>query len=272
MRRRPRALLGRFVLAAAFAAVIAGGATPFAKPAITLASSTVGRTAETSLLSMINNARVSNGLRPLRLDSRLRDLAEYRAGVMNSTNTMSHTVAGCLSCELTSRGIQWYSEGECIAWDSYSYPTDAIKIIFQLWHDASHWPLLMSSKFNYVGLGIVHNSSNGKTWASLVLTESVDHTAPVARITGSSRTGSTVKWTWSGTEVRLQTHTSGFKNFDVEYRVGSGTWRIIKSGTTTTSLSLSGRASGHTYYLAIRARDNRGNVSAWTPAVGIWVP
>ena len=272
MARPTRALLGRLLLATTFAAVVAAGATPFASPAVTLASSTVGRTAETSLLSMINSARVSHGLVPLRLDSRLRDLAEYRAGVMNSKNTMSHTVAGCLSCELTSRGIQWYSEGECIAWDSYSYPTDAIKIIFQMWHDTSHWPLLMSSKFNYVGLGIVHNSSNNKTWASLVLTESVDHTAPVSKVTSNSRSGTTVKWTWSGTEVRLQTHTSGFKSFDVEYRVNGGTWRLIRSGTTATSLSLSSRPSGHTYYIRVRSRDNRGNLSAFTPEVGIWVP
>jgi uncharacterized protein YkwD len=272
MHRPRRALLGRLALAAAFAIAIVGGATPLSTPTPALASSSIGRTAEDSLLAMINNARVSNGLVPLRLDARLRDLAEYRAGVMDSKNTLSHTVAGCLSCELTARGIQWYSEGECIAWDSYSYPTDAIKIIFQLWHDASHWPLLMSSKFNYVGLGIVHNSSNNKTWASLVLTESVDHTPPVARITSSSRSGSTVSWSWSGTEVRLQTHTSGFKNFDVEYKVAGGLWKLIRSGTTTTSVSISGRPSGHEYYLRVRARDNRGNLSAWTAAVGIWVP
>ncbi|HEX8026646.1 MAG TPA: CAP domain-containing protein, partial [Candidatus Limnocylindrales bacterium] len=221
----------------------------------------------------INKARLSHGLVPLRLDSRLRDLAEYRAGVMNSTNTMSHTVAGCLSCELNSRGIQWYSWGECIAWDGYSYPTDAINLIFQMWHDASHWPLLMSSKFNYVGLGIVHNSSNNKTWASLVLTESVDHSAPVVKITSNGRSGSTVKWTWSGADLKLQTHTSGFKSFDVEYKVnGASSWTVLRSGTTSTSLSLTNRTSGHTYYVRIRGRDNRGNLAPWTAAVGIWVP
>jgi uncharacterized protein YkwD len=267
-----RGTLGRLLLATLFAAVIGAGVTPFATPGTALASTTIGRTAESDLLAMINNARVSNGLVRLRLDTRLRDLAEYRAGVMASTNTLSHTIAGCLSCELTARDIQWYSQGEAIAWDAYAYPDDAIRIIFQLWHDASHWPLLMSSTFNYVGLGIVHRSDYNKTLASLVLTESVDHTRPTAKITGSSRSGSTVSWSWSGADIRLQTHTAWLKNYDVEYRVGTGTWAMIRSGTTANSISLSGRAGGHYYGLRVRSRDYRGNLSYWTAEVRIWVP
>jgi len=269
--RLPHRLPRRLLLAAAFAAAIGSGLTPFAAPGAAQASNTIGRTAEASLFSMINSARHSHGLAPLRLDTRLRDLAEYRAGVMSSTNTMSHTVAGCLSCELTSRGIQWYSEGECIAWDSYSYPTDAIDLIFQMWHDATHWPLLMSSSFNYAGIGIVHNS-NGKTWASMVFTESWDHTSPWSQNVSHSRSGSSVSWSWTGADTWMQTHTAGLKNFDVEYRVDSGSWQLIKSGTTSHSITLDGRSPGHYYGLRIRSRDNHGYVSAWTAEVRIWVP
>jgi uncharacterized protein YkwD len=271
MARSRRAILGRLLIAGTFAAVVASGLTPLARPGIAQASQTIGRTAESSLLSMINSARSSKGLAPLRLDTRLRDLAEYRAGVMSSKNTMSHTVAGVLSSQLTARGIQWYTEGECIAWDSYSYPTDAIKVIFQMWHDATHWPLLMSSKFNYTGIGIVHNS-NGKTWASMVFTESVDHSAPWTRMTGGSRSGSSVSWTWTGADTWLQTHTAGFKNFDVQYRVGNGTWSTIRSATTQRSLTLYSRPSGHYYGLRVRGRDNRGYVSGWSAELRVWVP
>lgn len=271
MTRLRRAQPGRLILAVAFAAVLASGLTPLASPGVAQASNTIGRSAEDSLFAMINSARKSHGLAPLRLDTRLRDLAEYRAGVMSSTNTMSHTVAGCLSCELTSRSIQWYSEGECIAWDSYAYPTDAINVIFQMWHDASHWPLLMSATFNYAGIGIVHNS-NGKTWASMVFTESWDHTSSWARNVSSSRSGSTVYWSWTGADLWLQTHTAGLKNFDVEYRVDSGSWAVIRSGTTARSITLSGRSSGHYYGLRVRSRDNHGYVSPWTAEVRIWVP
>jgi uncharacterized protein YkwD len=268
---RPRRALGRLALAAVFACVLGSGATPFARPATAEASQAVGRTAEISLLTLINNARIANHLVPLRWDTRLRDLAEYRAGILSSTNTLSHTVAGCLSCQLTARSIQWYSQGECIAWDSYAYPDQAIQVIFNLWHDASHWPLLMSATFNYIGIGIVHNS-NGKTWASAVFTESLDHTSPVASNVSHSRSGTTVSWSWTGHDIHLQTHTAWLKNYDVEYRVDSGSWSIIRSGTTATSLTLTGRRSGHYYGVRVRSRDYRGYVSGWTAEVRIWVP
>jgi len=264
-------LLARIALAVAFAAFLGSGLTPLAGPGVAQASQAIGRTAEDSLFALINNARVANHLVPLRLDTRLRDLAEYRAGVMASTNTMSHTIAGNLSSELTARGIQWYSEGECIAWDTYAYPTDAINFVFQAWHDAGHWPLLMSTTFNYAGIGIVHTSS-GKTWASMVFTESVDHTRPWAHISSVSRSGTTVTWRWSGGDYALQTHTAGFKNFDVEYRVGTGTWSIIRAGTTATYLTLTNRAHGRYYGVRVRSRDNRGNLSSWTIELRIYVP
>jgi uncharacterized protein YkwD len=274
MNRRLRALPGlpgRLLLALAFASAFVSGLTPFVAPATVAASSSIGRSAEDSLLAMINNARHDHGLAPLRLDPRLRDLAEYRAGVMNSTNTMSHTVAGILSSQLTARGIQWYSEGEVIAWDSYAYPTDSNNIIFQMWHDATHWPLLMSNQFNYAGIGIVHNS-NGKTWASMVFTQSADHTPPWVRNVSHSRSGTTVYWSWTGADTWLQSHTAGLKNFDVEYRVGAGAWTIIRPGTTARSLTLTGRSHGHYYGVRVRARDNAGNLSGWTAEVRIWVP
>jgi uncharacterized protein YkwD len=270
---RPRpALLGRLLLATTFAAVFAAGLTPLAHPQLALASTSTAPTVETQILGWINNARASKGLAPLRVDSRLRDLAEYRASVMSAKNTLSHTVAGVLSSQLTARGIQWYSEGECIAWDSYAFPTTAAQTIWQMWHDASHWPLLMSNRFNYVGLGVVHNTSNNKTWASLVLTESVDHSRPWAQNVSHSRSGSSVSWSWKGADTWLQTHTSGLKNFDIEYRVDSGTWSVISAGTGAHSLTLSSRAGGHYYGLRIRSRDNRGYVSNWTAEVRIWVP
>lgn len=272
MIRPRRALLGRLLLATTFAAVFAAGLTPLARPQVALAATSTAPTVETQILGWINNARASKGLTPLRVDSRLRELAEYRAGVMNSKNTLSHTVAGVLSSQLAARGIQWYSEGECIAWDSYAFPTTAAQTIWQMWHDASHWPLLMSNRFNYVGLGVVHNTSNNKTWASLVLTESADHSKPWTKNVSHSRSGSNVSWSWTGADTKLQTHTSGLKNFDIEYRVDSGSWRVIRSGTTQKSITISNRAGGHYYGLRVRDRDNRGYVSSWTAEVRIWVP
>lgn len=266
-----RRFLGRLLLAALFAGVVSSGALrDLHQPSPTYA--VTNGDVENMILTWTNQARVAKGLVPLRLYSPLRSLAEYRAGVMSSTNTMTHTVAGNLSNELTARGIQWYKDGEAIAWTTYAYGSVAADQIFKAWHDASHWPLLMSTNFNYVGVGIVYDSSNGKTWSSMVFTESLDHTAPWAVNVSHSQTGTSVSWSWRGADTKLQTHMSGLMNFDVEYRVDAGTWVVIRSGTTSYSITLTGRASGHSYSVRIRSRDHRGYMSTWTPEVAIRVP
>jgi uncharacterized protein YkwD len=230
-------------------------------------------TMEDHLLTWINQSRASLGLKPLRSDPRLRDLAGYRAGVMAATNTLNHTVAGCLSCELTARGIQWYSRGEVIAATTYAYGDPAALSMFNWWKSSPyHWPLLMSATYNYIGVGIAYRSANASSWGSIVLTESVDHTSPWARMRYGWHSGTTVGWAWTGADRVLQTHTSGLRNYDVQYRVGYGTWVTIRSWTTTTYLTLYGRAHGHYYGLRVRSRDWRGYVSGWTAEVRVWVP
>ena len=264
-------MVGRLVVATALAVIVGSGPTPATRPAPVAAAT--AQTIEDQILGWLNNDRVARGLVPLRLDSRLRDLAEYRAGVMASTGILSHTIAGCLSCQLTARAIQWFSEGEVIAWTSYSWGDPAAAWIYNFWMtSAPHRSLLMSSTFNYVGIGIAYRSANKTTWASMVFTESVDHTRPWAKNVSHSRTGSTVYWSWTGADTRLQTHTAGLKNFDVEYRVDSGSWTVILWGTTAKSLTLTSRPSGHYYGLRVRARDNRGYLSGWTTEIRIWVP
>lgn len=268
--RRPRAQLPRLLLATVFAAVVGLGAIPaIHQPAVAQAA-TVGAV-ESGILTLINQNRAAGGLAPYRSDLREVSLAEYRAGVMAATHTMSHTVAGCLSCELTARGIQWYSEGESIAWTSYSSDSAAAYFVKIWMSDSIHRALLMSAKFNYVGVGVAFGSG-GTTWTSVVLTESADHTRPYAWITAKSRVGSKVAWSWSGADVRLQTHTAGLRNYDVEYRVGYGTWTFIKSWTTSTYLALYSRPSGHYYGIRVRSRDWAGNVGYWSAESRIWVP
>ena len=175
----------------------------------------------------------------------------------------------CLACQFNRYAVQFYSAGEVLAWTSY--PQTA-QTAFNAWKSSSsHWAILMSNTFNYIGLGAALASS-GRTYVAGELSESKDHTRPWARMSGSSRSGTTASWSWTGADTRLQTHTAGLKNFDVQYRVGTGTWTTIRSGTTARSLSLSGRAHGHWYALRVRARDNGGYQSAWSAEVRVWVP
>jgi len=229
-------------------------------------------TNEARIVKWINADRVALGLRPLRGWGKLHKIADYRAGRMAATNTMSHSVAGSLSKQLAARGVKAWSWGEDIGASSYPKGIEAAKSIYRLWkQSAPHWALITSRRFNYVGIGLAYRSSNGKTFASLVFTESPDHTGARARITDAGVKNRDVTWRWRGWDVVLQTHTAGFANFDVQYRVDRGTWRTIRSRTTTTSFTASDRAGGHWYGLRVRGRDRAGNVGKWTGETRIWV-
>ena len=269
---RPRVsatALSRTLLGAALAAVLATAAGPLAHPSIVAAGT--ADTMEAKIISLVNGERTKRGLVPLRFHSGLVDLAGDRAAYMVSINQMQHI--SCLACTLTSRGIQWWAAAEDIAYTTYPWGDQAAMSIFNGWKNSSgHWAILMSSNLNYIGVGVAYRSANHATYASAVLTESKDRTAPRASMLTGSRSGTTVSWSWTGYDIGLQTHTSGLKNFDVQYRVGSGTWQTIRSGTTARSLSLSGRAHGHYYGLRVRARDNAGYVSSYSAEIRIWVP
>jgi uncharacterized protein YkwD len=269
---RPRFLataLGRLVLVAVFASLALTAAGPLAHPSLVAAST--ADTIEAQLLKWVNDARVDRNLKPLRLHGGLVDLAGDQAAKMASSGNMQHL--SCVSCTFTNRGIQWYSVGEIVAYTTYPYGDQAAQSIFNGWKGSSyHWGLLMSSKFNYVGFGVAYRSSSHKTFAAGELSESKDRTKPWAKMSRASRSGTTVSFSWSGADTALQTHTAGLKNYDVQYRVGSGSWTTIRSGTTATSLSLSNRSHGHYYGLRVRARDNRGYLSSYSAEMKVWVP
>lgn len=229
--------------------------------------------AESMLLGWVNSARTERGLVPLVRWSELADIAGLRAGRMAQANTLNHTVGGSLSGQLAGERVQWYGYGETIGYTTATWTKDAAWSLFQMWKGSPpHWDLLMSDRMNYAGVGLGYRSSNGRTFGTVVLTESVDHTGARAWFTSASRSGDDIRWTWSGADRRLQTRTAGLRDFDVQYRVDGGTWRTLRNDSTSTALTLRDRGRGRTYSLRIRATDRRGNVGAWTNASRIWVP
>ena len=268
-RPRPAAAVARLFVAALLAASFVTALGPLAHPAPVAAST--ADTMESRILASINAERAKYGLVALRVHSGLVSLAGDRAAYMASIGSLLHI--SCLSCTLNSRGIQWYGAGEVIASNNYPWGSWSADIVFKSWKNSStHRALLLSSKFNYIGIGVAYRSANSSTYAEAVLTESKDRTNPWAKMSSVSRSGTTVSWSWTGADTTLQTHTAGLKNFDVQYRVDSGTWTTIRSGTTAKSLSLTSRAHGHYYSLRVRARDNLGYVSSYSAELRTWVP
>jgi uncharacterized protein YkwD len=262
--------IGRLLLAVVVSTVVLSGFTAVAAPHEVQAGT--AETMESNIVGWINASRLKLGLRVLRVHSGLTILAGDRAATMASTGVLSHTISGCLSCQLTARAIQWFMDGEVIAENTYPWGDQSALALFNWWKSSPmHWDLLMSRNFNYLGVGVAYRSSNRMTFGSVVLTESVDQTAPWARMVSGSASGTTAAWTWTGDDIYLQTHTSGLRNFDVEYRLDSGSWGFLLRGTTARSLSLGGRAHGHYYGIRVRSRDWRGYLSWWTPETRVWI-
>lgn len=225
---------------------------------------------ERSLLTWLNRDRVALGLRPLRADTPVARLAGERAARLAGIGILSHQYAGGdLGSALSGRGVEWYRYGENIGTSTATWGLQAASMIYALWRASpEHWTAMTSETLNYVGIGVAYRSENGATYASIVFTESPDHTAPWARLTSArtltSTTGTAASFAWRGADPVLQSHTAGLRTFDVQYRVDAGPWRIVRSGTTTTVLTLPRRPPGHAYWLRVRARDGRGNLSAWS--------
>jgi hypothetical protein len=228
---------------------------------------------EGSLLSWMNRDRLAHGLRALRLDSRLAALSGDRATWMAARGVLTHQSAGGSVCTaMTSRSITWYRCGEDIGFTTATWGTASAKYIYTLWrHSAPHWALMMSTRYNYVGIGVARQT-NGSTFASIVFLEGPDRTRPIARMRTRSVSGTTVHYTWSATDTRLQTHTAGVQDYNVELRIDNGPYVRIRTATTQTSLSLLHRARGHWYTVRVQARDKRGNLSAWSHGLRAWVP
>jgi len=244
-----------------------------ATPAATTSTTSTAAAMSADILGWLNRDRVAAGLRPLRRWTSMTALANQRSANMASSQVLSHTAAGGdPGRALTASGLQWYSFGENIGATSYPWGSRAAANLYSMWKGSpTHHAIMFSATYNYIGVGIAR-ASNGSTWSSVLFTESSDHTRPSAHNSALSVSGTTVKFSWSGSDPLLQTHTAGLRSFDVQYRVDGGTWHLLRNDTTATSLSLSGRARRHYYSFRVQSADRRGNLSAWTAEKRIWVP
>jgi uncharacterized protein YkwD len=238
------------------------------------AAATSPSTLEAALLTWTNRDRAALGLRPLRLDTDLAALADERAASLASAGSFSHQAAGpSLSTTLDRAGIQRYAAAENIGWWGGGATLATAAALYRAWQaSAVHRAALMSASLNYVGFGLVHRPSDGRLFASTLFTEARDRTAPRATMESTTRSGTTVTFTWRSRDPLLQSHWAGVRDVDVFYRVDAGPWRLVRDDTTATTLRLSGRAPGHRYWLAVRPRDRAFNVGPLASPISVWVP
>ena len=269
--RRPLRRRLSLLLTAALSVGLLATASPV-PAAATVATGTAADTTARILASM-NAGRTADGLVVYRAWGALTALAAERAATMAAVGTLSHDVAGAdLGGTLTARGITWMGFGEIIAKSSYPFGVDAADHVYSMWNASPpHHAIMFSGTYNYVGVGAAQ-SADGTTWVAAIMSESRDHTAPVASNRSLTRSGRDVILKWAGSDRRLQTHTAGLRSFDVQMRRDNGSWRTVRDNTTSTHAVFPDRARGHWYAFRVQAADRRGTLSPWTSVIRIWVP
>ena len=225
---------------------------------------------EADMVAALNQERTSRGLVAVRIDSRLMAIARARSNDMVAKDYFSHTQPDGRNVFdiLTAQRVTWYNAGEIIAWNNYPLDSTVSSADRQWMGSPSHKAIVVSTDYNYIGVGLAVDAATGKKLWTAVYMKGPDRTAAQASAytpkLGSWTTSRTrsVKVAWTGYDPRLQVLTAGLRSFAVQIRTDGGIWRTVSSATTSTAYWF--RAwRGHWYDVRIAARDRAGNQGAW---------
>jgi uncharacterized protein YkwD len=262
-RSRPR--LPLLLAVGLLAAVFAAPAPVAAADDLTVAQ------AELAMVDALNADRTAVGLVPLRTDSRLMSIARARSVDMATKGYFSHTQPDGRDVFdlIDAAKITWYYAGEIIALNNYPTLETSIQRANSDWlASPNHKALIVSTDFNYMGVGLAVNTKGVKYWTAVFLkgpdrTGARATTAAPTIAAGATPTTKKVTVSWTGADVQLQVLTSGFHSYQVQRRVDGGAWTTVWSSTTVRSMTLQ-LATNHTYEFRVAARDKAGNWGAWS--------
>ncbi len=265
-RNRPSRLAILLVLGLLAASVVGPGSAA-AADGMTISQ------AELAMVDALNVDRTTRGLVPVRIDSRLMAIARARSADMATKDYFSHTQPDGRNVFdiLSAQKITWYNAGEIIAWNNYPTLETSVPAANSQWlNSPDHKAIVVSTTYNYVGVGLALGSNGKKIWTAVYLrgpdrTGARATTAKPTIAAGATAASKRVTVTWSGADVKLQVLTSGFHSFQVQRRMDGGAWTMVWIGTTVKSLTLD-LAANHTYEFRVAARDKAGNWGAWSVA------
>jgi uncharacterized protein YkwD len=230
--------------------------------------------AETAMVAALNLDRTSHGLIRVRVDTRLMAIARARSNDMVANNYFSHVQPDGRNIFdiLTAQHITWYNAGEIIAWNAFPMDSTVAAANYQWTNSPGHYAIIMSTSYNYVGVGLAVDPATGKKVWTAVYLRGPDRTAARATVytprvvAGPTSNTRYAKLAWSGYDVRLQVLTSGLRSWSVQRRVDGGTWTNVLVGTTLRSTTVK-MYVGHRYVFRFTARDRAGNHGAWVTKV-----
>jgi uncharacterized protein YkwD len=123
--------------------------------------------AEASLLTVMNQARAANGLRPLRADARLERAARGHSSDMLRTDRFYH---GAFDARIRQVGIRAPHVGENLAWGVGTL--SRARAIVNMWlASPGHRANLLDPGYRIVGVGAIRGSFAGHDGALMITTD-----------------------------------------------------------------------------------------------------
>ncbi|HYC06931.1 MAG TPA: CAP domain-containing protein [Candidatus Binatia bacterium] len=171
--RRPTSRAGRRWTAVLGFAVLLSSAGLFAAPSTALgwSADSFSSADEAELVTLTNQARVSNGLPALKVDSTLTSIARWRSKDMIVRDYFSHSIpnppGGDVFDEMDRRGYCYSVAGENIGWNNYpdSTATQAIQSAFMA--SSGHRANILGKGWDHIGVGAYKGSDGKKMWTVL---------------------------------------------------------------------------------------------------------
>ncbi len=122
---------------------------------------------ESALLRVMNGARASHGLRPLRLDARLQRAARSHSSAMIRTQTFSH---GAYTTRIRRTGVRAPLIGENLGWSAGAFTR--ARVIVNMWlASPEHRANLLRPGYRTVGVGALKGRFEGYSGAMVVTTD-----------------------------------------------------------------------------------------------------
>jgi uncharacterized protein YkwD len=121
---------------------------------------------ESALLTVMNQVRVSHGLRPFRTDARLEGAARNHSRSMLRTGRFTH---GAFTTRIRRAGVRAPRIGENLAWSS---GLASARAIVQMWlASPGHRANLLRPGYRIVGIGAITGTFNGQRHTLMVTTD-----------------------------------------------------------------------------------------------------
>ena len=134
---------------------------------------------EREILTLVNQHRAANGLKPLAWDNTLGESARYKSAAMIQYNYFAHEnpqLNGMSASSLIweKYGAKFYTVGENIA--ARMGPKGTALQLFTQWKESDgHNKNMLNSRYTHMGVGVVYSPKAGSYFHNMATTSATQH-------------------------------------------------------------------------------------------------